>query len=126
MVFNVRGDYRGEQGMFYITPFVNCDCAAKLQWVKFNLSKEDAANVKLLTFEVADRDLKPQRGVRFSSFGVCRVHARCPVTTSFFCHTSSACPYMRVIRRVSCCLVGSPRWTVGGGNHVRQKNDSER
>lgn len=55
----VTVDGRGGSGgaaqeMFYVTPFVNCDCAAKLQWVKFNIPKEDAANVKSLTVEVAD------------------------------------------------------------------------
>lgn len=42
------------QEMFYITPFVNCDCEAKLQWIRFNIPNEDAANVKSLTVEVAD------------------------------------------------------------------------
>ena len=50
-----RGGFDGAaQEMFYITPFVNCDCAAKLQWIRFNIPMEDAANVKSLTVEVAD------------------------------------------------------------------------
>lgn len=50
-----RGGFDGAaQEMFYITPFVNCDCAAKFQWIRFNIPMEDAANVKSLTVEVAD------------------------------------------------------------------------